>query len=235
MSSRALKAACTVLCAIACSAGGAAESRRVPDTIAERVTPCFACHGAEGRATSEGYFPRIAGKPTGYLFNQLVSFRDGRRNYPLMVYLVEQLTDSYLREIAEYFASLDLPYPGPERTDATREALALGETLAKRGDPGRRMPACSTCHGEALLGVAPYVPGLLGLSRAYIGSQLGYWRNGERRAHAPDCMGSIASQLTPAEVGAVAAWLASQPVPANAKAASSFPGRVPADCGSIPR
>lgn len=227
-------AACFVTAAL-CAGALAAEPRRVQDSIAERVVPCAACHGAEGRATSEGYFPRIAGKPAGYLYNQLVSFRDGRRNYPLMVYLVEHLTDEYLREIAEHFASLELPYPAPERTNATREALALGETLARRGDPARDIPACSTCHGNTLLGVAPYVPGLLGLSRAYIGSQLGYWRNGERRAHAPDCMGIMSSQLTPAEVGAVAAWLASQPVPANAKPASVFPGPLPVACGSIPR
>jgi cytochrome c553 len=30
---------------------------------------------------------RIAGKPAGYLYNQLLNFRDGRRNYPLMTYI----------------------------------------------------------------------------------------------------------------------------------------------------
>ena len=47
--------------------------------MAERVRACTACHGKEGRATSDGYYPRIAGKPAGYLYNQLVNFRDGRR------------------------------------------------------------------------------------------------------------------------------------------------------------
>ena len=40
------------------------------------------------------------------------------------------------------------------------------------------------CHGDNLLGVAPWVPGLLGLSRDYLYGQLGFWKNGERRAHA---------------------------------------------------
>jgi cytochrome c553 len=44
------------------------------DSIEQRVKPCTSCHGNEGRATREGYFPRIAGKPAGYLFNQLVNF-----------------------------------------------------------------------------------------------------------------------------------------------------------------
>jgi cytochrome c553 len=77
-------------------ADAATQQAKVPDTIAQRVVACTTCHGKEGRATNEGYFPRIAGKPAGYLYNQLVNFRDGRRDYPLMTYLVEHLTDSYL-------------------------------------------------------------------------------------------------------------------------------------------
>src|SRR3954470_4925361 len=102
-----------LLFAACAGAADAAQPPAVPDTIAQRVTACTPCHGKEGRATNEGYFPRIAGKPAGYLYNQLLNFRDGRRNYPLMVYLVEHLTDDYLSEIARYFASLDVPYPPP--------------------------------------------------------------------------------------------------------------------------
>ena len=57
---------------------------QVPDTMAERVRACTACHGKEGRATSDGYYPRIAGKPAGYLYAQLRHFRDGRRTNAAM-------------------------------------------------------------------------------------------------------------------------------------------------------
>src|SRR4051812_46822445 len=68
--------------------------------INKRVAPCMTCHGKEGRATSDGYYPRIAGKPAGYLYNQLLNFRDGRRRqYPLMIYMVQHLSDTYLQEI----------------------------------------------------------------------------------------------------------------------------------------
>ena len=40
--------------------------------------------------------------------------------------------------------------------------LSRGETLVKRGDTGRNIPACTQCHGEALTGVKPAIPGLLG-------------------------------------------------------------------------
>jgi cytochrome c553 len=81
----------------------------VADTMEERARPCSTCHGAETQSTKEGFSPRIAGKPAGYLFNQLASFRDGRRGYPPMVYLVQYMSDDYLREMAEHFAKLDLP------------------------------------------------------------------------------------------------------------------------------
>ena len=92
----------------------ASTAATVPaSSMALRVLACTACHGKEGRATPDGYFPRIAGKPAGYLANQLLNFRDGRRSYPQMGYLIEHLTDDYLREMAAHFAALDVPYPPP--------------------------------------------------------------------------------------------------------------------------
>src|SRR4051812_49443533 len=114
--------------AVLVTAGGgdalsAAPAAPVPDTMAERMRACTACHGAQGRAASDGYYPRIAGKPAGYLFNQLLSFRDGRRQYALMANLLAPLTDDYLREIAAHFSQLELPYPPPQA--ATADAAVL--------------------------------------------------------------------------------------------------------------
>jgi cytochrome c553 len=95
--------------------------------------------------------------------------------------------------------------------------LQRGRALALRGDAQQGLPACVQCHGTALTGVAPHVPGLLGLPRDYLNAQLGGWRTGERKAHAPDCMATIAKRLTPTDVASVAAWLSTQAVPAVAK------------------
>ncbi|HDR9064601.1 TPA: c-type cytochrome, partial [Burkholderia vietnamiensis] len=65
-----------------------------------RVLACAACHGKAGEGTNNDYFPRLAGKPSGYLFNQLKAFRDGQRQYPPMNYLLAYLPDAYLRKIA---------------------------------------------------------------------------------------------------------------------------------------
>ena len=149
---------------------------------------CTPCHGREGRASPVGYLPRIAGKPASYLFNQLVNFRDGRRYSAAMSYLVEQLSDDYLREIAEHFAALDVPYPPPPATTEREGVLRRGEVLATRGDIHRRLPACTQCHGYALTGALPAIPGLLGLPADYVIGQLGAWKTDNRRATAPDCM-----------------------------------------------
>jgi cytochrome c553 len=202
------------------------------DTLVQRVVPCTTCHGKEGRASPEGYQPRIAGKPAGYLYNQLLNFRDGRRRYGPMVYLVDPLSDAYLREIAEHFAALELPYPPPAPATVPAAQLALGRALAHEGDRTREIPACAGCHGDALTGVQPATPGLLGLPRDYIAGQLGAWRSGQRHAHAPDCMADIARRLGPDDVAAVATWLASQPLPASTKPATALPRPAPLRCGS---
>ena len=202
------------------------------DSMAQRTLACTGCHGKEGRAGPDGYYPRIAGKPAGYLYNQLLNFRDGRRRYGLMTKLLDPLSDAYLLEIAQHFASLDLPYPAapPSRLDAA--TLSRGQLLALEGDPAAKIPACAQCHGTALTGVAPTTPGLLGLPRDYLNAQLGAWKTGQRRAHAPDCMAQIARQLRPEDLTAVAGWLAAQPVPADSKPALSLPRAPAITCGS---
>ncbi|RZL09476.1 MAG: c-type cytochrome [Rubrivivax sp.] len=210
----------------------AAPRTPVTDTMAQRVVACAACHGAQGRSTNLGYFPRIAGKPAGYLYNQLVNFRDGRRQYPLMTYLVDHLTDAYLLEIAEHFAALDLPYPPPRPAPASAPELARGQALVLHGDPARKTPACVQCHGRALTGVQPSIPGLLGLPRDYLNAQMGAWRTGQRHAVAPDCMATIAKGLAPEDIGAISSWLSAQPLPALTKPAATAAAALPMPCGS---
>jgi cytochrome c553 len=205
------------------------------DDMAQRTLACTVCHGKEGRAGPDGYYPRIAGKPAGYLYNQLLNFRDGRRHYGLMARLLDPLTDTYLLEIAQHFASLDLPYAPPPAPRVPEAMLQRGKVLALQGDAGAKIPACVRCHGDALTGVMPNTPGLLGLSRDYLNAQVGAWKTGQRRAHAPDCMAQIARQLTPTDLTAVASWLAVQPLPADSRPAHSLPRPPGILCGSAAR
>lgn len=204
------------------------------DDLTPRVAACVACHGREGAASAAAYFPRLAGKPAGYLYNQLLSFRDGRRANSDMVHLVQHLPDAYLREIADYFAALDLPYPPVSaRTDASAAVLARGKALVQEGDAARGIPACVQCHGAALTGVQPGIPALVGLPRLYLASQLGAWLTNDRHALAPDCMAQVGRKLNTADINAVASWLALQPVPANPKPLAALPHPLPLPCSAM--
>ncbi len=223
--------------ALLLSTAARAAPEAVPDTLAQRLAACTACHARkdpQGVPGTERYFPRIAGKPAGYLYNQLLNFRDGRRQYPLMSYMVDHLPDAYLREIADYFSRQHLPYPAPAAADASPAVLERGRQLATKGDATLKVPPCMSCHGARLTGVAPAIPGLAGLPRDYINAQLGAWRNRTRQAHAPDCMATIAARLTLADVAAVSGWLAAQAVPQDASPAASIDRPLPLACGSMP-
>ncbi|WP_426077869.1 c-type cytochrome [Janthinobacterium sp. PSPC3-1] len=204
----------------------------VPDTLAQRIKACTACHAQEER--HDAFFPRIAGKPSGYLYNQLLNFRDGRRRYPMMTYMVEHLPDAYLKEIADYFSQQHPVPPPAQASTAGSSALARGKQLVLQGDSVKKIPACISCHGQQLAGVAPAIPGLLGLPRDYINAQFGAWKNGVRRAYAPDCMAVIAGRLSDADVGAVSAWLGTQAADAKARPADAIALPLPLHCGSVP-
>ena len=223
--------------ALAIASGVNAQDEAVPafkklDSMEARVQGCVTCHGQSGQGTTNGYFPRIAGKPAGYLYNQLVAFRDGTRKYPPMNYLVAYLPDGYLREMAEHFAKLRPPFATSEPANVDAATLARGRALATAGDARQGIPACVACHGSTFTGMEPGIPGLVGLRPTYIAAQLTRWRVGDRHAAEPDCMKRIASRLTDGDIDAVAAWLARQEAPKDPSPESSNLVRMPFACGS---
>jgi cytochrome c553 len=216
------------------AAVSAQPATQPPDTMAARVEACTPCHGENGQGTADVYFPRLAGKPSGYLYNQLVAFKNGRRKYPPMNYLLEYLPEQYLQDMADFFASQRPPLPQTSPTDVSQQVLDHGRALVTEGDPARQIPACGSCHGPTLTGMEPGIPGLLGLRPNYISAQLGAWRYGTRTAKAPDCMQQVAARLTEEDVTAVAAWLAARPAAPNAAPVAKGTFVLPFACGSEP-
>jgi cytochrome c553 len=204
------------------------------NSMAARLQACAACHGPQGQGTNNDYFPRLAGKPAGYLVNQLVAFKEGRRRYPPMNYLLQYQSDEYLHAIAAYFAAERPPSTPPTPPSVSDAVLAQGKALVTNGDPDRGIPACSNCHGPNLTGMEPALPGLVGLHASYISAQLGAFRYGTRTTIEPDCMQIVAGHLTEADVTAVAAYLASLPVPADPSPLPHGSLPMPLPCGSEP-
>jgi cytochrome c553 len=210
-----------------------AKPAKVADTLEQRLLACAICHGKQGEGVRKNeYYPRLAGKPVEYLYNQLIGFREKRRSSsPIMTYMVGSLSDNYLHEIAAYYSALKTPYPEPTPR-AEAEKLQLGQELAMRGDKARDIPACASCHSAGLTGLLPGIPGLLGLYPDYIGAQLGAWKNGKRNSKAPDCMARVASRLSGEDISAVSQYLASLTVATNVPPAPAQPAKLPLECGS---
>lgn len=211
-----------------------ADQPAVLDTLQQRIAACAACHGVHGEGSpGSGFFPRLAGKPAGYLALQLQNFQRGLRKYAPMEYTVRQLSPAYMREIAEYFAAQQVPYQRSSVPSLDSSVLQRGEQLVMSGDVTLKVPPCQACHGKALTGTEPSVPGLVGLPYDYISSQLGSWRTGTRASAAPDCMAHIANSLTPADITAVSAWLASRSVPSDMHAQLAGSITPPLLCGVL--
>jgi cytochrome c553 len=207
----------------------------VANTLEQRLLACAICHGKQGEGVRKNeYYPRLAGKPSEYLYNQLIGFREKRRASPVMTYMVGGLSDSYLGEIADYYSKLRPPFP-PPASRAEPAKLARGEVLALKGDPALEIPACSACHGTNLSGMLPGIPGLVGLYPDYIAAQMGTWKSGVRNAAAPDCMARIASRLSGDDIAAVSTWLASQPASPDTSPAPARSLKLPMNCGSAPQ
>lgn len=195
---------------------GQANSPAKADPMQQRVAACASCHGAHGEGLpGEVAIPRLAGKPAAYLLQQLEAFQAGDRHHAPMEYVVRQLSPAYLRRIADYFAAQQVPYRKQPVPALSADAMQRGEQLVKHGDASRGIPSCQSCHGDTLTGVQPLMPGLAGLSYAYIDAQLDAWRNHQRSTDGPGCMVVVANRMTGSDVQAVAAWLASQPPPAD--------------------
>lgn len=215
-------------------ASRAADHPAIPDTLQQRIAACTSCHGVHGEGTpGSGYFPRLAGKPAAYLARQMQDFQNGLRKYAPMEYTVRQLPPAYMREIAEYFAAQQVPYSRSPLPPVSAAALQRGEELIGKGDPARRIPACSSCHGSQLTGVQPSTPSLVGLPYDYLSAQLGSWRTHTRATVAPDCMAEVANRLSESDITAVAAALASRELPADTHPQPAGSVKPPLSCGVL--
>ena len=74
-----------------------------PAAIATIIENCRVCHGVGGNSFVPDY-PRINGQDEQYLLEVLKSYQNGSRTNATMVYVVKNLTEQQLREIAAYFA-----------------------------------------------------------------------------------------------------------------------------------
>ena len=172
------------------------------------ATACQSCHGADGGGTAAAGFPRLAGLDAGYIEQQLLNFRSGKRSNPVMQPIAEALSKKEVPLVAAYYAALPVPASAPEGGDAA--LLSKGATIATVGDWDHEIPACFQCHGPGGKGMGASFPAITGQSAIYISSQINAWKSGTRSNDPAGLMKSVADKLSADQVEAVSAFLANQ-------------------------
>lgn len=72
------------------------------------VPPCFVCHDSRGRGEKMD-IPALAGQQAGYLASTLQAYKSGERHndiYSRMRLIAQQLTDTEIKELADYYQGL---------------------------------------------------------------------------------------------------------------------------------
>ena len=153
---------------------------------------CSACHGADGNSPSPAN-PNLAGQQADYIALQLVHFKTGIRNNPVMAGMAATLTPDDMRSLGAYFAQQKPK--GLAAKDA--DLAAAGQKLFRGGDAAGGVPACAACHAPDGAGIPSRYPRLGGQYADYTLAQLRAFKSGERGMdkEGKDINGRIMAQI----------------------------------------
>ena len=91
---------------VACCAlllGSAPAVAGDPAAGKQKSATCAACHGPDGNSVAPD-FPRIAGQHYDYLVHSIRAYQTGARKSPVMMPMVEKLTQRDIDDLAAYFS-----------------------------------------------------------------------------------------------------------------------------------
>jgi len=161
----------------------------------EKSGTCVACHSVDGNSQSDLY-PKIAGQHESYIEKQLMQFKSGERNDPVMGSMVAALSKQDMQDLAAYFGS---QVATPETVSP--EIAATGRDLYMGGDKKRGIPGCTACHGPRGNGLAlAKFPKISNQHPAYIKAQLEKFRSNARNNDPNGMMTDVAAKLTDADI-----------------------------------
>ena len=138
----------------------------------QRLEPCLACHGAEGRSETPEV-PSLGAQLSPYTLIQLFMFREGLRIAEPMSAIAKELSDQDLRSAADFIATLPAPRPPADPGDAVR--LEQGRALA-------RQYRCDGCHRPDFSG-QDSVPRLANQREDYLLKTLREYKSGGRHGY----------------------------------------------------
>ncbi|WP_165585502.1 cytochrome c [Roseococcus sp. SYP-B2431] len=160
---------------------------------------CLMCHGENGRSQTED-IPSLAGQPADFITLQMILFREGTRQVPVMNEFAAHMPDKDIEDLAAFFASLP---PGPPDDRRARDAAlyAAGQALV-----GPRN--CGVCHVSDFGGRAQ-IPRIAAQREEFLARSMMEYRDG-RRAGADTQMNGAVVGLSDADIAALAHFLAQQ-------------------------
>lgn len=161
---------------------GFAPGIAYPDAKAgeKKAQLCLLCHKPNN---AMAYVPTLEGQTREYLYSQIKAYREKRRPNDVMQTNVASLSDTDIRDIAEYFAS-QKPIRASFKLDLQK--VALGRS--KAGDL-----KCRTCHRPDFSGEKE-APRLAGLDPRYGGRQIVDFVLGKRPHPYVEGMSDISSE-----------------------------------------
>lgn len=159
---------------------------------------CQTCHGVDGNSTTTTY-PKLAGQYAEYIQKQVSEFKSGTRKDPMMVAMVQSVTNEQdLLDIAAYFASQ------PQMKGDKPVINKAGQALFTNAGNG-----CWTCHGTNGKGFAPDMsqsPVIGGQHKVYLLKQLRSFKSHTRTNDPGGMMAMVTGFLSDADMEAVASY-----------------------------
>jgi cytochrome c553 len=167
-----------------------------PSAAPPTAARCEVCHGPEGNSAIPGT-PSIAAQPQTFIENQLVYFREGLRNAPVMQEVVKGIKDEEITALARYFSSRKAKVVASSPAD--KAVVARGNELAAKMH-------CGQCHLGKYEG-RDQMPRLAGQREEYLYDAMIGYRDGKRSA-ADTTMTEVLYGLSDADVKALAHFMA---------------------------
>lgn len=158
---------------------------------------CANCHGENGRS-QQADIPSLAGQQAEFITTQMVLFREGIRQLPVMNQFAQGLTDTDIEDLAAYYASLP-PGPPDDRPARDPALFERGSALVARAN-------CGVCHLPDYRG-RNQVPRLTFQREEFLARTMIEYRDGLRIGADPQMNGAVHG-ISDADLGAIAHYLA---------------------------
>jgi cytochrome c553 len=166
------------------------------DTIQQRTTPCFACHGENGQSQTE-ITPSLGAQQRPYVLIQLYMFREKLRDFTLMNDAAKGLSDDDLRNISDLIGDLPKPQPLNDVGDPVR--LRRANALVQQHH-------CNSCHNTDFSG-HDNVPRIARQREDYLAKTMREYKTSSRHDY-DGTMAEVLAPITDEQIGDLAYYLA---------------------------